>query len=262
MSPQNMNYTDQEIARHVEHIATAMPECDIHCQRERTPAELVQLTPVGPRYIQLQIKVSKALAASHTRPGQYVTLSTDVLEPRFFVLTNAPDPQSDRWEFLLDATSEAGQTFQQLAGGSQISVTPPEGSGFPADQVAGKQVLLFTTGSGIATMRGVLDYWDTHPAHRPASIHLYYGESASADFAYVEEMGRWKDEGVQIYLTEEQRDMAEPGQHRYVQDAFDEAPPELHNTVVFLSGAGIMMRIVSEKLLRLGLEAEHLYTNV
>lgn len=257
-----MKYTDQEIARHVERIATAMPECDIHCQRERLPAELVRLTPVGPRYIQLQLKVSSALIASHTRPGQYVTLSTDTLQPRFFVLTNAPDVQSDRWEFLLDAASEAGQVFQQRAVGSPVSVTRPEGSGFPADQVAGKQVLLFTTGSGIATMRGVLDYWHAHPALRPAAISLYYGESASTDFAYQEEMERWKKQGVQIYLTEEQRDMPEPGQHRYVQDVFDETPPELHNTVVFLSGAGIMMRIVSEKLLRLGLGPEHLYTNV
>ncbi len=258
-----MTQTDPEIAEHIERVAAAMPECGIDCERERFPAEIVQITPAGPRYIQLTIRVSDTLFAKYRRPGQYVTLSTDALKPRFFVIASAPHDvlNTDELEFLLDADSEAGQTIANLPVGAQILVSEPEGTGYPADQVVGKHVLLFTTGSGIATMRGALNYWAAHPANRPLSIALYYGESTRADFAFLEEIEEWRRHGVRIYLTEDLRAAGEVG-YRYVQDAFDDDRPALDDTVVFLSGAGIMMRIVSEKLLRLGLEPEHLYTNI
>lgn len=258
-----MNHTDQEISHHVERVAAAMPECGIQCERKRYPAEIVQITPIGPRYIQLTIRVSETFASKYCRPGQYVTLSTGALEPRFFVIASAPERSlnAHKLDFLLDADSEAGQSLGNLSIGSRLLVSEPEGAGYPADDVVGKHVLLFTTGSGIATMRGVLNYWAAHATNRPLSIVLFYGESTRADFAYIEEIEQWRRNGVRVYLTEDQRAEGEVG-HRYVQDAFDEDRPALHDTVVFLSGAGIMMRIVSEKLLRLGLEPEHLYTNI
>lgn len=258
-----MNPTDPEIAEHVERVAAAMPECGLHCERKHYPAEIVQVTPVGRRYVQLTIRVSDTFSAKYRRPGQYVTLSTDALQPRFFVIASAPHDvlNTHKLDFLLDADSEAGQVLGQLSVGSRLLVTEPEGAGYPADDVVGKHVLLFTTGSGIATMRGVLNYWTAHTTNRPLSIALYYGESTRADFAYREEIEQWRREGVRVYLTEDQRAEGDVA-HRYVQDAFDEDRPALRDTVVFLSGAGVMMRIVSEKLLRLGLEPEHLYTNI
>ncbi len=260
-----MNQTDQEqeIADQVERIAAAMPECGIQCERERHSAETVQIKSVGPRYILLTIRVNETFSKTYQRPGQYVTLSTDTLKPRFFVIASAPHGALNPHEidFLLNANSESGQTFGNLSIGSKLLVSEPEGAGYPADDVAGKHVLLFTTGSGIATMRGVLNYWAAHATNRPQSIALYYGESTREDFAFLEEIEQWRRDGVRIYLTEDQRPDSQTG-YRYVQDAFDDDRPGLQNTVVFLSGAGVMMRIVSEKLLRLGLEPEHLYTNI
>lgn len=240
-----------------------MPECDVDCERKRYPTTILQIIPVGPRYLQLTIRVDETFSAMYRRPGQYVTLSTDALKPRFFVIASTPQSVSDtqQLDFLLDANSEAGQQIGRLANGSQLLVTEPEGAGFPADDVTGKHVLLFTTGSGIATMRGVLNYWAANALHRPLSIALYYGESTRADFAYRDEIEQWRRVGVRVYLTEDKRAEGDIG-HRYVQDAFDDDRPSLHDTVVFLSGAGIMMRIVSEKLLHLGLAPEHLYTNI
>ncbi|MBA2664386.1 MAG: hypothetical protein H0U74_19005 [Bradymonadaceae bacterium] len=255
-----MALTNEEIGEQVERIGAAAPFHGASTERARQPFALERTWREGARYVGLRIRVDDVYAAAYQRPGQYTTLQVGEQAARFFAIASAPGAGTG-WEFLVDAESEAGLLFDALADKTPIAVSMPEGRGFPVEQAVARPVLLFTTGSGVATMRACLDYWERNPQLRPSAAALYYGEASGADFAFCEDLERWRAWGVRVFLAQGQCEDPTTG-YRYVQQAFEADRPLLEDAFVFLSGASVMLRAVAEKLLLLGVSPQQLFTNV
>lgn len=252
---------ERDIEQYARRLANAMPDRPPIAPRRRHPFVVERVWREGPRYLALEVRVERHdFLEAHTRPGQYVTFEYGDVDPRFLVVASAPH-RGQRWQFLIDRHTDLGEAVADVAAGDSVVLSPPEGDGFPADQVADSSVLMFTTGTGIASMRPVLQHWAAHPDCAPARRALYYGESAEADFAYVQEMAEWRARGVRIYQTVEHLGDPEQG-YRYVQHAFEADAPGLDDARVFVSGAPVMMELIIAKLLRLGVPKDHIFINV
>lgn len=204
----------------------------------------------------LRLRVSDEFAYAYRRPGQYVTLQFADLPPRFYVI--AKKIGRDCFEFLLSARGEFGQYLQELAVGDRVALSSPEGRGFLVGEAAGGKALLFSTGSGIATVRPLIEAW-LGSARRPEEIYLYYGEARAEDFAYGSLLADWEAEGVRVYRAVES---GGEGEFRYVQDAFAAHHPPLGDAYIYLSGAPVMIRSVAETVLRMGAMPERLKVNL
>lgn len=255
---------EAEILRLSERIAASWPSRAAHADRERWTGHIARLTPEGAPYLSLEVAMDPAQAARLHHPAQYTTLGFGALTPRFLVIASAPGERADRWRFLIKRESTLGRALEaEGAPGQPIVLSAPEGPGFgvpgPQGPPAG-EVLMFTTGSGIATLRPVLDHLlDAHP-DALARTTLHYGESRAEDFVYSEALARWREAGCTIRLAASQ---PAPGvQGRYVQEAFAPEAHDLQRATALLSGAPVMMRIVSATLLRLGVAPERLRVNV
>jgi NAD(P)H-flavin reductase len=121
-------------------------------------------------------------------------------------------------------------------------------------------VLCFVTGSGIASVRPVLEYWRTRETLAPDSVALYYGESDRRDFAYRENLAQWRDEGVRTFLCDGEGEGSSEFQH--VQDAFREDDPDLERAVAFVAGAPVMKRPVIRLLIERGIPIDRIVINV
>jgi sulfhydrogenase subunit gamma (sulfur reductase) len=246
-------------------MANALPDQPPEASRRRQRFVVERVWREGARYTGVEVRIDEPdFLASYTMPGQYVTFQYGPIEPRFLVIASGPTAEqagAERWEFLIDRDSDLGDVVDKLKPSHRVVLSPPEGSGYPAGDVAGGSVLIFTTGAGIASVRPVMEYWGDRPELTPAKLAIYYGENDLVDFAYSDEFGAWRAMGARLYQAVENLPEPEEG-FRYVQHAFEADEPELDQTQVFISGAPVMMELVIARLLRLGVPPEHLFVNV
>jgi len=270
--------TEEELTDYAHTLAYARPDRSMDARRVRAPFRVERVWDEGARYIGLSVAIDDGdFLASHCRPGQYTTFKFGEMKPRFLAIASAPDDEA-RWEFLIDRESGLGQYLlgeDRLRVGRQILLSPAEGAGYPADDwadnLAGRSVLLFSTGAGIASIRPVMNYWGANPEKAPSELALYYGERDVRHFAYAQDIASWRADGVRVYRAVENlgedgaaqmpTDWMSPG-HRYVQHAFETDAPTIEGASVFVSGAPVMMEIVIKKMLRLGVSPEHIHVNI
>lgn len=247
--------TDDEILARVEQLLSAQPPSPPEAGRTRRAFSVVATGSQGARHGTLEIAVDEAFDSAYSRPGQYVTLGIGDGEPRFYVIASRVRRQ--HWEFLIDRRGQLGPELTALSVGDEVVVSRPEGQGFKTSPPP-QRALLFCTGSGLATMRPLIESW-LGGGDRPEQIALYYGERKRTDFAYTDLLEGWRDrEGVSVFLVAE---TDQPGQ-RYVQQAFAADHPPLAQAVAYLSGASVMIRTVSQVLMARGIAPGNLRTNI
>lgn len=257
-----MALSEDDIRRHIERLIAHGPERAASAERPRETFAIERHWVESPRYIGLEVRVNPRFAGAYTRPGQYVTFQLGERAPRYLAISSAPAPDAKVWEFLVDRGSEIGACFDPPGQPAPrtVRLSMPEGPGFPGDMGPERTALMFTTGSGIAAIRPVLDYWQRRPDKAPGSVALYYGEASAGDFAYVDALERWRDNGVRVFQAVGDRDDTTPG-YRFVQHAFEADRPALDQAWIFFSGSALMLRSVADLLLRKGVSPARLLTN-
>lgn len=252
-------YDSDEISARVERLLTAQPTAPPESRRVRRPFRVEAHWDESPRYVGIRIRVDDEFARAYRRPGQYVTLKVEGWPARFFVI--ADRPEFHLWEFLVNREGELGPVFDRMAVGASLRVSLPEGCGFDHEETAGKVATLFCTGSGVATMRPLIERWLQSDSQRPDTIALYYGERRASDFAYDELLDEWAQRGVEVYRAVE-HSKGDETSYRYVQHAFDAHHPPMDDAFVYLSGAPVMIQMVADKLLHLGVAPSRVKVNI
>lgn len=245
-------------------LIEAAPATPLETPRNRRDFSVEEVWEESARYLAFRVRVDRRFRQEYTVPGQYVTLSPEQFEPRFLVIANAPAPDQTgptEWEFLVNRHTELGRSMDPVESGTNLELSPPEGPGYPIEEAAGRDLLCFVTGSGIASIRPTIQFWTRNPETAPRSIHLYYGESHSDDFAYLDETETWEGAGVEMFRCAGGEQGA-AGAFEYVQDAFEARAPALGNAVVFIAGAKVMKRAVIGRLVDRGFPLERIVTNV
>ncbi|KAK2635324.1 hypothetical protein Ddye_030116 [Dipteronia dyeriana] len=157
-----------------------------------TPAPLSQISPAAESLFHISIDVSDApdLAASHTRPGQYLQLRiADLAKPTFLAIASPPAFASASGAFEFLVKSVAGSTAEVLCGlnkGDVVEISQVMGGGFDVDRIqppdAYPTVVIFATGSGISPIRSLIE--SGFSANQRSDVRLYYGARNLKRMAY------------------------------------------------------------------------------
>jgi len=255
---------DDVLPPSAQQIVQGEPDVPLDAPRERSACAIEEVWEEGNRYIGLRVAVDESYREAYEVPGQYVTLSPEQFEPRFLVIADAPDPNADgSWEFLVDRETDLGASIDPLTSGATLAISPPEGPGWPVEDLAGHSVVCFVTGSGIASVRPLLQYWKHHVDLAPTETTIYYGESRSGNFAYADETAEWNRRGIRTFHCTGDDGEDDSGEgFRYVQDAFEADAPTLEDAFVFLAGAPVMKRAVLDRLVDRNFPLDRISTNL
>ncbi|TXD35908.1 biotin--[acetyl-CoA-carboxylase] ligase [Lujinxingia vulgaris] len=242
-----------EVEAYVEQLLTAQPAAPPQARRVRRRFKLRANERVGARYCRLEVEVDAEFAASYLRPGQYTTVGIEGHPPNFYVIAGARGPV---WEFLIEAEGDLGSALSELGVGAEVEVSLAEGGGFEPATARARNALLFASGSGIAAVLPLIDRWLEAPGG-PESIALFYGERHEHDRAYAERLRKLEEAGVAVYLAAE-----EGREFRYVQDAFEATGLPVHEAAVYVSGAAVMIKAVTERMMAAGIDASRIHINI
>jgi NAD(P)H-flavin reductase len=226
------------------------------------PARVLDAWDETPQLRAVKLQLPAPSAAAHDRPGQVVKVGSPAGEA-YFALASAPSPAGTA-ELLLKRGGRVADTAIAAAQpGNALDVSAPFGSGFRIEEAAGRHVLLFAAGSGIAPIRALIQHI---LGHRDAfdRVTLFYGQRRGNEFAYRGEHLAWERGGVRVVLCPSAEDEAWPGVRGRVQEvadalAFGGSPPE--SSVAFVCGMTAMVDEVKATLGRAGIPPERVHLN-
>lgn len=210
----------------------------------------------------IAVALPPAHASAHARPGQVVKIRTDAGEG-FFALASAPSPTGKADLLLKRGGKVADSIIARAAPGVTLDMTEPFGSGFPFEEAAGRDVLLFAAGSGIAPIRALVQHI-TSRRDDYGRVTLFYGQRRDAEFAYRREHLAWERRGVRVVLSPSGEDDAWQGVRGRVQEvarslAFGGAPPG--DAVAYACGMTAMIEDVRRTLAQAGIPPARVHAN-
>ncbi|KAL9249308.1 Fruit protein pKIWI502-like protein [Drosera capensis] len=237
-----------------------------------TQAQLSHISPAAESLYHIFIDVSDSpyLAASHSRPGQYLQLRLpDIPKPVFLAIASAPRGEGEEkgeLEFLVKSVE--GSTAEVVCGlrrGDVVEVSEVMGNGFEVERIEPPEkvgtVLIFATGSGISPIRSLIEFGFS--ADKRSDVRLYYGARNLQRMAYQDRFKDWESSGVKIIPVLSQPEKTWTGESGYVQAAFSRAKRILNpgSTGVFLCGQKQMAEEVTSILAADRVSSERILKN-
>lgn len=228
---------------------------------------VVSVTPVGARQALIVLDAAhSAVRASHTLPGQYVkaALRRDDV-PRPYAIASRPD--AGHLELLVklptgDAPAEERRgALLSMLPGEKLRVSRAEGRGYPLAALRGQDVVVVGVGTGIAPLRSLLE---TMLLERTAwgDITLFYGVQRPDDLAFRTRFGAWAGLSVRVVpVVSRPGDTGWTGACGYVQDHLPKSLAHPARTHAVVCGLPEMDRVVTARLLELGVGPERVHRN-
>jgi NAD(P)H-flavin reductase len=211
----------------------------------------------------LRLRLPPELASRHVAPGQVVQLREPGGELGFFALANPPSAGEHAELLIKRGGRVADAVIAAASEGASLQVSAPQGPGFPVDDVRGRDVLLFATGSGISSIRALLHQL-LADRNGHGKMRLYYGQRTAPQFAYTDDWDDWRRAGLQLVPVASEPGPGWKGAVGYVQDVaaaegFGGAQPE--KTLAYLSGVPGMLEGARVALSQFGVAPERIRDN-
>lgn len=207
----------------------------------------------------LEWEVPSSFQKTYTTAGQWIQAGLSSLKPAIFALTG--EPEHKKWSILVKNSSLLTQKITLLKEGDSLLISEAQGMGFKMTETIGKNVLLFSAGSGIAPIRAAL-LWMFRKRDQFQAITLYYGARNPKEFAYQREFDDWKKKKVKIIQTISnmaRKDWQAPV--GYVQNLIPRDEIDSANTVALVCGMPSMIREVASALRKKGVSKENILTS-
>lgn len=160
------------------------------------------------------------------------------------------------------AVGVVSHALRQLSPGDTVGVRGPYGTGWPLEPAAGKDVIVVAGGIGLAPLRPVM-YRLIAERERYGRVVLLYGARTPRDILYRRELERWRALlDLDVFVTVDRAAPSWRGSVGVVTRLIPRAPIDTANTVAFIVGPEIMMRLTATELANRGIAPDSIYLSM
>ncbi len=180
-------------------------------------------------------------------PGQFNMLSVPGRGEVAISISGDPGRPGE-WVHTVRSLGLATQAIAGATPGSLLAVRGPYGRGWPVDRAWGKDVVIVAGGVGLAPVRPLILELLRH-RDRVGRLEVIYGARTPDDLLYAPELAGWRhrtDARFQVTVDAAGREWY--GDVGLVTQRVPDARFDAANTVAFLCGPEIMMRLTAEAL--------------
>jgi NAD(P)H-flavin reductase len=203
-------------------------------------------------------------------PGQFVMLSILGIGEAPISITSSPSRSNGDFELCVRKVGNVTNALHAMEPGSKVGIRGPFGSGFPIDEMRGKDVLFAPGGLGLAPLRSlinqVLDERDDF-----GRVMILYGAKRRSELLFRDELSQWVErDDVECLLTvdcEDEEEEWDPGQPLtcnigVITTLFPEIEVDAQNTIAVTCGPPIMYRFVLMEMLDKGIPESNIYLSL
>jgi NAD(P)H-flavin reductase len=160
------------------------------------------------------------------------------------------------------AVGRVSTALAHLKPGDALGLRGPFGRGWPVAAAVGRDVVVVAGGLGLAPLRPLL-YRLFAERERHGRIILLSGARSPAEVLFRNELKRWRARlDIEVEVTVDHADPDWRGNVGVVTTLIARAAFDPSNTVAFVCGPEIMMRIAAVELEKAGVAAEAIYLSM
>lgn len=191
------------------------------------------------------------------KPGQFFEVSI----PKY---GEAPISVSEIGENYVDLTirkvGKVTDVIHTFFPGNHLFMRGPFGNGFDINLYKGKEVIVAAGGTGLAPVKGIVDYFAKH-VDEVKSFTLLCGFKSPKDILFKEDLAKW-EETIKTIITVDNGDENYKGNTglitKYVEGLNIENADE---TTVVVVGPPIMMKFTLPEFLKRGIREENIWVS-
>jgi len=164
-------------------------------------------------------------------------------------------------ELCIRKVGQVTSALHALRTFDHIGIRGPFGNRFPFEEATGKDVLFVAGGIGIAPLRSLINLV-VKQKRRFGRIALIYGSRNPSEALFMEEIERWKQQGIDVTLTVDVT--AEGWQHNIglVTEFINNQKIAFKSSYAFICGPHPMIKAVMRDLSFLGMSQEKIITTL
>jgi NAD(P)H-flavin reductase len=160
------------------------------------------------------------------------------------------------------AVGNATRALTSLSAGDTLGVRGPFGTGWPIEEMAGKDVVIVTGGIGLAPLRPAI-YAALANRKKYNSVSLLYGARTPIDLLYTDEIEQWRGRpDMYVGVTVDSANDNWGGNVGVVTTLIPKAQFDANNAVALVCGPEIMMRFAVMALQERGMPVESIYVSM
>lgn len=222
------------------------------------------------QYIPIPAKIKEIIKHTDKEWTFRVKAKTDGIKPgQFYEISmpkygESPISVSGIGENTLDFTiREVGKVTEELFNikvGERIQLRGPYGNGFNVDDYKNKDIVIISGGSGLAPVRGILEYF-YHHVEECKSLTLICGFRSPQDVLFKEDIEKW-NEKFNVILTVDKAEDNYTGKVGLVTKYVAELNIEdLNNACAIVVGPPMMMKFTIIELQKVGFKDKDLWVS-
>jgi len=199
----------------------------------------------------LTFSVPHEVSSSFKTPGQYIVMNEGE-EKGFFAIASLPG--SEQLEFLIKNQGGLAEKICQMKTGETIEASEAQGNGFDMASASGKDVHLFSMGSGIAPFRSFIQ-WKMAGNGNLKSLCLWQASFTKDHLPFVDEYASWQEGSVKVF------ECLDEGGGKNLHDTLNEVKPDLASAMCYWIGSKPFGEEVAKTCIELGLPENNLKSN-
>ena len=223
------------------------------------PCRIAGLDRLAPDVMRVRLRLPPASAFDYL-PGQYVDVIGAGGTRRSYSLASAPTP-GQALELHIRAVEGGTMSdywFRHARDNDLLRLHGPLGT-FVLRDIAGIDLVLLATGTGIAPVKAILESLPSLDARQaPRSVTVLWGGRVPADL-YLDIAGMPGTHRFVPVLSRADRDW--PGARGHVQDVLRDLRPDLAETAVYACGSDAMIHGARDSLVGAGLPRRRFHSD-
>jgi len=202
------------------------------------------------------VRLFKIKSNLNPEPGEFIEVSI----PGFGECPLAScSYDSKKMDLLVRKAGNVTSKLFDLEKGDEVFVRGAYGRGFPLKELEGKNLILVAGGTGIAPVTSLIEYIEQNQ-EKFGKVNIYFGFRNQKYILLKERIKRWKKKFEVVVCLDEGKDKdgmkCEKG---FIHEAMEKHKPFVENSIALMCGPEIMMKSVTEKLNKFGLEDSDIY---
>lgn len=227
------------------------------------PAEIIEKREEARRIytFRLRLREEEHRRSYRFRPGQFnMVYVFGIGEVPISIVSDPAEP--DVLDHTIRAVGMSTRALCNLEKGDVVGLRGPYGSGWPLEEIKGKDLIIVTGGLGCAPVVSVINYVIKRRESYGA-LKILHGIKTPKDLLYRERFRAWrKHPNTEVYLTVDQPDRNWKYSVGVVTNLFSQVRIDVQNNVVMMCGPEIMMHYAVRDLLSQGMPADRIYLSL
>ena len=169
------------------------------------------------------------------------------------------DKSNDTWLHTVRTAGNVTRALERLGRGGKLALRGPFGTGWPMEQLAGRDLIIAAGGIGLAPLRLAIQ-WSLENRSTLGRVTLLYGARSPSTILFSTELAQWQREGIDVQTTVDRCVSGWTGRVGVVPSLIDQLRPfRPEHTTLLMCGPEVMMRYTARGALFRGMSPTQLW---